>query len=299
MSSRHRVPPLLLSFVLLVGIFETKTVSARELRDALGTSVRLSDQPSRIVTLAPSLGELVADLLEDDLTKIVGVSEYTDYPPALASVTSIGSYTNFSIEKVISLHPDLVFATTDGNSEAQIDRLRALGVPVVVIKGENFSDFQASIVTLGLALGLEKRGLEMVEQFKRGIENFSVRARLRKPKRVLMQLGDDPMITVGNKSFLNQAITTVGAQNIFGDLDARYPKPSIETVVQRDPDVIVVVELGKDVKVFQRMVEKWQHLPSLKAVKTKQVRLLKADALIRPSLRMLEGLSLLERAIYE
>src|SRR4051812_45152654 len=92
--------------------------------------------PKRIVTLAPSLGELASDLLGPELDRIVGVSEFTDYPPTLSKIPSIGPYVRINVEKVLSLKPDLVLGTVSGNSKEQVEQLIALGLHVLTVKAE-------------------------------------------------------------------------------------------------------------------------------------------------------------------
>src|SRR5262245_40620061 len=106
-----------LAFLLLLF---SSWCSAREITDATQTKVVLVDRPNRIVTLSPSLGELAADLLGDNLDRLVGVSEFTDYPPALKKVNSVGPYHQFNLERVLALKPDLVLATLDGNPRDRV-----------------------------------------------------------------------------------------------------------------------------------------------------------------------------------
>src|SRR5437868_2217075 len=95
-------------------------VHARDIKDSTQTKIQLVDRRQRIVTVTPALGELVSDFLKGQLQRLVGVSEYTNYPVSLQKITSIGPYHQFNLEKVTALRPDLVFASTDGNSKDQI-----------------------------------------------------------------------------------------------------------------------------------------------------------------------------------
>lgn len=279
---------------------------AAAFRDATGVEIKPMGGASRIVTLAPSLGELVSDFLtgeERGIERIVGVSDYTDYPPTLSTKKSIGSYARFNLEQVVALKPDLVFATMDGNAQDQIVRLRELGLAVVTVRTESFDAVGESMRMVGLALGLKERGEAMARQFEAGLEKIRARSATRaqknaKPRaRVLLQVGDQPLIVAGGKSFLNDALDAVGTRNLYADLDQTYPRPGVEDVLKRNPDAILVIALGGDLKPFEAMAARWKEFPSLAAVRSGQVRVLKADPLIRPTLRLLEGLSLLERAL--
>ncbi len=267
--------------------------------DASQTKVKLVDHPTRIVTLMPSLAELAADFVGPHLERIVGVSEYTDYPPKLEKTTSIGPYSHFNLEKVVALKPDLVLASTGGNSRDQILHLRELGIPVVVVTTDTFEEIEASMRLVGEAMGHPKDGIRMADRFKK--ELISIRAQGAKRKgprpRVLLQVGDEPLIAAGKKTFLHQALEVVGAENVYGDSDAQYPRPATEDVLHRNPDLILVLALGKDLRVFNDMAAKWKQFPKLKAVQEGHVRVLQGDPILRPSLRLLEGLSLLRKAV--
>jgi iron complex transport system substrate-binding protein len=270
---------------------------AHEIVDVTGTHLTFVDHPQRIVTLAPSLAELAADFLGIDLQRIVGVTESTDYPPALKNVSSVGQYQRLNLEKIISLKPDLVLATEDGNSKDQIDHLREVGVPVLVLNTNHFSEIEASMKTVATVLGVSDQSL--ITHFEKRIAEFRARGEKRTPKkRVLIELDDEPLVVAGGRSFLNDALQLVGAQNIYADSDQGYPRPSKEDVSKKDPDVILVPTFGTEKASYMKKAEQWLRFPDLKAVKTKNVKVIFGDPLLRPSMRLLEGLAILEKAIY-
>lgn len=271
----------------------------REIKDATQAQVKLVGRPIRIVTLAPSLGELAAEFCASDSSRIVGVSEYTDYPPALASTPSIGPYARFNIEKVVTLKPDLVLATLDGNAKDQVLRLRELGLPVVTVATASLADVAASMRLVGRALGQPNEGERMAERFSEGLRHIRERARKRGlTKRVLLQIGDEPLIAVGGGTFLNDALEAIGARGLYSDSHVHYPRSSLEDVVRRDPEVILVLAMGGDPAPFEAMAKRWPRFESITAVKRKRVLVLKADILLRPTARLLQGLAELETAVY-
>jgi iron complex transport system substrate-binding protein len=284
--------------VLLLG---AASASARDIVDATGAHVQVADHPQRIVTLVPSLGELTSDFLGLDLQRIVGVSESTDYPPALKKVASVGQYQRLNLEKILSLKPDLVLATKDGNFKDQIDHLREMGIPVVVLSTQSFSEIEDSMTKVAQALGGSDDSKRLIARFKQGIAGLRARGTKRAiKKKVLLQLDDDPLIVVGGKSFLNEAIGLVGAENVYGDATTGYPRPSHEDVLKKNPDVLLVATFGgvADEPMYERRAQSWARYSDLKAVQNNQVKVIYGNALLRPSMRLLEGLSLLEKAIY-
>lgn len=295
-----RKSKLLGATIFLCFLLPAASGHAREVVDATGTRVKVSDTPVRIVTLAPSLGELAADILGEKIDRIVGVSEYTDFPPAVARKKTVGPYSRFNLETVASLKPDLVLGTLDGNPKDQINHLRELGFPVVVVAGGDFAQVEQSMKLVAQALGIPAEGERMASQFSTGIARIRDRATKRAgPKpRVLVQIGDNPLVVVGGRSFIESAVETVGGVNVYADASAHYPRPSLEDAVARDPDVILVLALGKEEAAFRSMAEPWKRFTRMKAVKNSQVKIVPGDTVARPTLRLLEGLSLLEKAIH-
>ncbi|CAK9249839.1 unnamed protein product [Sphagnum jensenii] len=240
-----------------------------------------------------------------DLQRIVGVTESTDFPPALKKVSSVGQYQKLNLEKIVSLKPDLILATEDGNSKDQIEHLREVGLSVLVLRTNTFVQIEDSMKLVDQALGPQGKddGLKLIDHFVKAVELFKNRGLKRSPRKtVVLELDDNPLIVVGGKSFLNEAVSLIGAENIYQNAQTGYPRPSKEDVVAKDPDLILLPTFGKNFDSgnpqFKAELEAWSQYPSMKAVKNRQVRAIEGDRLLRPSMRLLEGLSLLEKAIY-
>lgn len=298
-------PRLLLAAFLLAGpsLWSATPAQARLITDATGAKTELAKRPKRIVTLAPALGELAADILGTDLTPIVGVSEYTDYPVALKKVPEVGSYVRFNIEKVVALKPDLVLATLDGNSKDQIQHLRELKIPVVIISSMTLKDVSESIKLVANALGLPTQGKALSEKLEQGLADARARAQSRRARdiplpRVVLEVGDDPLVVVGKGTFIHEVIETVGAENIFAGSPVHYPRPSLEQVMSVDPDLILLITMGDDPNYTKRLAGRWDRFPKLKAVAKHRVKIIDGNLIARPSLRLLQGLPMLEEAIY-
>lgn len=274
--------------------------------DMLGTRMELPQTPQRVVTLIPSLGELAADLLEKDLPRLVGVSEYSTYPPALKNISSVGSYARINVERVVALRPDLVLASKDGNSKDQVEQLREFKIPVVVVKTDSFEQVENSMRMVGQALGLSEKGAKMAEQFRRGLHAIREKAvhlsEKGPPPKVLIQISDTPLVVAGGGTLLNQSVEWVGGKNIYSDTSVHYPRPSVEDAIQRAPELILILSLGgldSPDYIFQKMRRNWIAFRSLPAVQRQQIYLFEGDSLLRPTLRMLEGLSLLSKKVHQ
>jgi iron complex transport system substrate-binding protein len=275
------------------------TAHAREVIDFFHTVVNVPSKPLRIITLMPSLGELVADLLGDDLSTIIAVSEATDYPPKLKFKPKVGPYHRLNLETILSMHPDLILASADGNRLDQVKHLRELGLAVVSIDTETFADIEKSMKLVALALGKPLAGEEMARAFSKKIGELKTELSHRPTRKVMLQVGDEPLVVVGRKSFLESVLEILGAQNIYQDLNERYPMPSIESVVQRDPEVIVIFAMHDDLKFYEKMQRRWELFKTMKAVHEHKIKVVQCDSLLRPTMRLLEGMVQLDRAIYD
>lgn len=260
----------------------------------------VNERPLRILPLTPALAELVADLIPDHLEKIIGVPEYTDEPPALKSKPSIGPYHAFNLETAVSLKPDLVIATTDGNPKEQVERLRSLKFDVLLTSSSSFVDILESITKISKALRAEKQGAALKARLESVLKQFdaSYASRKNRPK-VLLQVGSAPLVIAGKQTFLSEAIERLGCENVFGDLAGKYIRPSLEEAIARDPDLIIVFALGKNLTEYEKWVTNWKKYTRMKASREKQVFLFQGDALLRPSARLADGLLLLERRLNE
>ncbi len=256
--------------------------------------------PKKIITLIPSLGELAAALLENT-DSIVGVTEFTDYPASLKSKPNIGPYDKVSLEKVLALKPDLVLASHGGNSQDQVERLQELKIPTLVVRTDNVAQVSDAILAVGHALGVSARAHQLDQKFKSQIEAIRARSlkKLKNQKKltVLLQVGDEPLIVAGRDGFLNEAIELVGAQNIYSEQKGGYPRVSYEDVVKKNPDIILVLALHGEKKSFDKMMMQWKRFPHLKAVQNNRLKVLQADELLRPGVRLPIGIEKLEQAV--
>lgn len=260
----------------------------------LETKVCLASSPQRIVCLTPALAEIVADYLGQETSRLVGVSDQTDYPEILKTVPSVGPYHKFQLERVVALTPDLILASKDGNSPLQVRRLQDAKFNVVIVDTARLSDIRATLQTVGEALGKNQDVSKWISIWDQGIEQFKKRAQERtkktpQPLRVMLQVGQEPLFVASGNTFLSDAVELIGAVNVFGNLERRYMQISKEEVVRRNPDEILV--LGSlSPSEMNAANKRWGN--------RRRVIVVPADSLVRPSLRLLEGLALLEKKLY-
>ncbi len=265
--------------------------------DALGAETAFVHPPRRLIPLQPSLAEL-ADRVGASLDEIVGVTAYTDFPPLYKSKPSVGPYSKPNLEAIVALRPDLVLAGRDGTPKDLVARLRKLGIPVVTVATETIAGLRESYPILGAALGKRLEAERALADFDHDIEAIRARAKIHPSMRVMLQVGEDPLVVAAGKTFLNEGLDVLGLRNAYPDPKATYPRVSVEDVIKRDPEAIVLIGMGEDTASFARAEKRWRSYPKLAATKWNRVIFLRADALVRPGPRFPSGLEMLERALF-
>ncbi len=265
--------------------------------DATGTEVVFAKPPKRIIPLQPSLAEL-ADRIGTSLEEIVGVSAYTDFPPLLKSKPTIGPYSKPNLEEIVALKPDLVLAGRDGTPKETVIRLRKLGIPVITVATETIAGLRESYPIIGAALGKKAEAERALADFDHDIEALKARAKNRQNLKVMLQVGEDPLVIAGGKTFLNEGLTILGCHNAYPDPKQTYPRVSVEEVLKTDPEAIILIAMGDDIASFQRAEKRWKSFPKLAATKWNRVILLHSDSLVRPGPRFPAGLVQLERTLF-
>jgi ABC-type Fe3+-hydroxamate transport system substrate-binding protein len=251
---------------LLMGCYLLVCVSSfasRQLDDEIGRHETLPDQPSRIVCLSPSLAETVYALGLGSL--VVGVTDFTDYPPEAHTKPSVGSLDNPSVEKIVSLHPDLVLAMGTLNREETVNELEHLGIPVYVVNPQGLSGIEKSIRDVGVALNRPDDAARLLKRLE--AERLAVAARVKgrpRPK-VLVVIWYDPVVTAGRKSFINDLIWAAGGQSVTADMAQAWPQISLEEVIRRSPDRLLLVR-GAQGMAAKDLADHagWDQLPALR-----------------------------------
>ncbi|HKG21386.1 MAG TPA: cobalamin-binding protein [Blastocatellia bacterium] len=261
--------------------------ATRVVVDELGRSVRVQAVPSRIVSLAPSITETLFALgLE---SRIVGVTSFCDYPPEAASIEKVGDTQRPSLEKIVALKPDLVIIVTASQLEQFVKRLDDLAIPVYVSNPGNIDSVLESIDRLGELTATADRARELSSSLRARIESVRARVTPRPRPRVLLILGNEPLITVGGTSFINDLIVRAGGYSISSDELNDYPQYSLESAVAKQPEVIFLQSGERDLPA---------RLKQTPAAREGRVYQLDSDLLLRPGPRIVDGLEQMASKIH-
>ncbi|WP_432217837.1 cobalamin-binding protein [Pseudomonas kribbensis] len=233
----------------------------------------------RVVSLAPSLSEIVVELNSADL--LVGVLDAGDRPSAIKDVPSVGRYGQLDMERLLSLKPDLLLLWPGSVGPAQRDQLKRLDIPTFVAEPHSFEQLTTQIEAIATQLGRPERGVERAAELRLKLDELRQRYRREAPLRVFYQVWDKPLYTIGGGQIISDALEVCGARNVFADLTLPAPQVSIEAVLQRDPEVILAGD--------QPQLDAWSAWPQVAAVKHRQLLLVTDKGLERPSGQMIEA----------
>jgi iron complex transport system substrate-binding protein len=250
----------------------------------------LAAAPSRIVTLAPSLTELAFDAGLGD--RVVGVSAFSDYPPAARALPEVSSAAGFDIERIAALKPDLAFAWRDSARPEEIERLERLGIRVVVISARTLDEIPVALERVGDAAGVDVSA--KARAFRDRVDALRKRYSSRRRLDAFLEIWHNPLTTIAGRHYMNDALETCGARNAFADLPALTPVVPWESVYARDPQVVVGAGSSGDAAQFEAS---WRERPTLSAVKAGRLVYLNPDTITRPSLRIVEGIAVLCEAL--
>lgn len=200
--------------------------------------------PQRVVCLAPSYDETLIELGLKD--KIVGVTTASDYLEEVKNVERVGFYIKPNIEKIVSLKPDLVIANGFVGQKAAVEKLKNLGIRVVVFGMEGMEEISAMIEKLGELFKAHKRSEELLFRMQQVVEETKARTKQLSKPRVYVEVGYDPLFTCGKGSFIHDLIEIAGGENIAGDINKPFPRVSSEFILSRDPEVIILPYMDRN-----------------------------------------------------
>ena len=237
----------------------------------------------RVVSLAPSLSEIVAELGAADV--LVGVLDGGDRPAALAQVPSVGRYGQLDMERLLSLKPDLILLWPGSVGPAQRAQLQRLNIPVYVAEPHSLEQLTTQVQAIAEQLGRAEAGRQLAAQLRQRLVELRQRYQRAEPLRVFYQVWNQPLYTVGGGQIISDALNVCGARNVFDDLKLPAPQVNIESVLQRDPEMILVGD--------QAQQDAWKVWPAM----AERVRVVPDKGLERPSGQMLEAVGRLCQVI--
>ncbi len=269
--------------LLVLAMFSTVCRAEITVTDDAGQQLSLPAPAHRIIALAP---HIVENLFAAGAgSHLAGAVQYSDYPEAAKQIPRIGAFNGISLEAIVAARPDLVIAWGSGNSSAILAQLATLSIPVFISEPRSLADIAANIRAFGALAGTEQYAEAAARHFEQQL------ARLRRPLHtngpgIFLQLWHQPLQTVSGRHLISEVIRLCGGHNVFADMRALAPRINIESVLAKNPDIIVAAGTGAG---RPDWLDDWLAYPGLRAVKNKALIYVNPDHLLRPTPRILQG----------
>ena len=279
------------AFALLLALALAGAAQARvAVVDDEGRTVELAQPARRIVSLAPHLTEQLFAIGAGDL--IVGTTDFADFPEAAKGLPRVARAHSVDLERVSAARPDLVLVWGSGFPPATVDAVRRLGVPTFVSEPARLADIATSLERLGALTGRSPE--RAAAAFNAKLAALRDRYRGRREVRVFYQVWNDPLMTLGGRHVVSEAIALCGGRNVFAELAPIAPRVSTEAVLAADPEVIVTAEPGARPSDALAM---WQRFGRIAAVRRNLLVTLDADRINRHGPRIVDEIAVLCEAI--
>jgi iron complex transport system substrate-binding protein len=271
--------------------------------DDEGYALTMTTIPQRVVSVAPSNTQIMFAIGAG--SKVVGLTDYDNYPynfsawVAAGNMTSIGGYATPNKEAIAALHPDLILATPI--NDVDVVTLRSLGYNVLVINPTSVSGVLQDISLVGRAVGADAGATTLINSLDAEINSVTTKiaaANMTQPPTVFYEIWDNPLMSAGGTSWVNDILNKVGAVNIFENETQAFPVVSSESVVQLNPDVILLPSSMGTGQITPESVKANAGWSTINAVKNNRVVVIDGDLFSEAGPRLAEQVSAIAKAIY-
>ena len=267
--------------------------TTREVVDEAGRRVKLPLHIDRIVSLAPNLTEIVYAVGAG--ARLVGDTEYCDYPQEAKSVAKIGDTMHPSIERIIALKPQLVLVSTASQLEAFTKQLDEQKIAVYVTNPRSLDEVFRSIATLGDFFDAHERAAKLVAELRKRSEAVEAAVKQAKPVKVFYQVSGEPLYTIGRDAYLTDLVRRAGGLSVTADVPGAFPRFSDEAALAARPEAIILPSGGSMGTANSTPAAALKNSP---AVLNNRVYKINDDHLSRPGPRLVDGLEEMARALH-
>jgi iron complex transport system substrate-binding protein len=267
--------------------------ASREVVDEAGRRVQLPLHIDRIVSLAPNLTEIVYAIGAGD--RLVGDTEYCDYPPEAKSVAKIGDTMHPSIERIIALKPQIALISTASQLEAFTRQLNEQKIAVYVTNPQSLEDIFRSIQTLGDLFGERDQATQLIAGLRRRAETVEAAVKQVKPVKVFYQVSGEPLYTIGRDAYLTDLVRRAGGVSVTTDVPGAFPRFSDEAALAARPEAVILPSGGSMGTANSTAAAALKNSP---AVLNNRVYKINDDHLSRPGPRLIDGLEEMARALH-
>ncbi|HLC41234.1 MAG TPA: cobalamin-binding protein [Methylomirabilota bacterium] len=282
-----------ISLLFVLALVSSAWGQAFTMRDMVGRELRLSHPPQRIISLVPSVTEIIFALGGEET--LVGVTDFCDFPPAAKQKPKVGSMLDPSLEIIVASRPDVVVATDSGNRKETMAEIERLGIPVFIINPNNLGELMTAIAKLGELTGRKEAATPLIAGLTHRVDRVVQAVRPSPRPKVLYVLWSEPLIVPGRDSHLSELIELAGGANVTASDPHSYPRYSLEALITRAPEVIVLAQHGTGKT--PRSKARWEVL-DIPAIRNGRVHAVDGNIFHRIGPRMVDGLELLARLFH-
>ena len=253
----------ILSAFCFTAVLAGPCFAGRTLTDEMGRKVVVPDHPHRVICLMPTVTDTVFALGAGD--DVVAISDYTKYPAAALKKPSVGDLIKPSIETILSLHPDLVIGMQPKGPMEVTDQLERAGIPIFLVSPHGIAGIFHSVETIGTALNRTPQADALVYNLQARVDAVRARTKGLVAPRVFMPIWYDPITTIGKNAFITEIIEAAGGRSVTDDLSTEWPQISMEVVLERAPDALLLVRGGKTTLQVLQDRPGWSSMTAIKA----------------------------------
>ncbi len=258
-------------------------LSKNKIADDLNNEFVFKNPPERIISLAPNITEMIYDLGLQN--KLVGNTLYCNYPDAAKRIEKVGDMLTFNFEKIVSLKPDLIFITVEGNTKDTYDKFRELGLKIFVSNPRNYSGIRKTYSDIAKIFSVDVK--TKIAGWDSSIASIKKQnSNLNKSAMYIVELR--PLMLVGKNTFINEYLQFCGLKNIADDSPVSYPLFNREEILKRDPDYIIYPTDGNDS--IDKIKSAYPEWSKLKSIKKGNVIFVNRDLYSRPGPRFINAL---------
>ncbi|MDQ8020599.1 MAG: cobalamin-binding protein [Moraxellaceae bacterium] len=263
-------------------------------RDDAGREHTLARPVQRAIALAPSLTELI--FAAGGGERLLGVVEYSDYPAAARNLPRVGSNQKLDLERIATLKPDMIFVWYHGNGQREIERLRAMGIPMFYLEPKHLDDLPAVFERLGRLFGTEAVATGAATRYRTRLASQRARHAGVPKVRTFYQIWSQPLMTINGTHLISDVMALCGGENVFADQPMLVPRLSTESVVAANPEVILAAHRSRDDADLAPLrdpqaqsLAHWQRYTGMQAVKNGQMWTIPGDLIARHGPRILDA----------
>ncbi len=272
---------------------ETIIIHKSEIVDDLDSSFYFSSVPQRVITLAPNLTEMIYELGADSF--LIGNTTYCNFPEEAKNITKVGDLLTVDYEKIVSLKPDLIFITVEGNSKNTYDKLKEYGFKVFVSNPRSFEGIKKTFSDFGEIFNKEKLVGYKIAEWDSIVDSIKIQSAKPDSASAMFLISIKPIMLAGGKTFVNEFLNFCGLKNISADSKVNYPLFSREEILIRNPKYIIHSFMQKDIALdIKKAYPEWKNLS---AIKSNNIISVDPDLFFRPGPRFVIALQDLYRKL--